>query len=210
MKEEYHEKIGYYCGHFVVDGDFLSGLCARTGIWRRGRRIWSRDLVGTGYCWNTNGGPGNLSSEQRVKLDKLRYAFLGDTADLRNKIWSKISEMDKLLNSANPDEKQIRDLQKEISALKAEMGDKRISYELEAKKIAPEAIFKGIWKGTRKGILPESGWSRGGGRKRLWPRKLLVLIADFEDRHPRQSGGLHDIHFNLFFMAATYSCHRSR
>ena len=46
---------------------------------------------GSGYCWNYNGGPGNLTSEQRTKLDKLRYAFLGDTADLRNKIWSKTS-----------------------------------------------------------------------------------------------------------------------
>ncbi len=84
-KEGYHEKIGYYWGHFVVDGDFLSGICAWTGIWRRGRWVWSGILL---ELWN--GGPGNLSSEQRVKLDKLRYAFLGDTADLRNKIWSKM------------------------------------------------------------------------------------------------------------------------
>ena len=49
-----------------------------------GRTYWF------GILLESNGGPGNLSSEQRVKLDKLRYAFLGDTADLRNKIWSKM------------------------------------------------------------------------------------------------------------------------
>ena len=126
---------------------------------------------GPGYCWNTNGGPGNLSSEQRVKLDKLRYAFLGDTADLRNKIWSKSSEMDKLLNSANPDEKQIRDLQKEISALKAEMGDKRISYELEAKKIAPEAVFNGGYgrgPGMMRFYQNQGGPGRGYGPGSCW------------------------------------------
>ncbi len=70
--------------------------------------------------------------------------------------------MDKLLNSANPDEKQIRDLQKEISALKAEMGDKRISYELEAKKIAPEAdLFRGYGKGHGRGFYESQG---GPGR----------------------------------------------
>ena len=118
---------------------------------------------GPGYCWNYNGGPGNLSSEQRTKLDKLRYAFLGDTADLRNKIWSKTSEMEKLLNSANPDEKKIRELQKEVSALKSEMGDKRISYELEAKKIAPEAYVNGGYgMGYGRGFHHNQGGPVGG------------------------------------------------
>ena len=66
--------------------------------------------------------------------------------------------MDNLLNSASPDEKKIRELQKEISALKAEMGDKRISYELEAKKIAPEA---GFYRGYGRGFHRNQG---GPGR----------------------------------------------
>ena len=73
-----------------------------------------------------------------------------------------MSEMDKLLNSANPDEKQVRDLQKEIFALKAEMGEKRISYVLEARKIAPDAdLFRGYGGGHGRGFSQNQG---GPGR----------------------------------------------
>ena len=126
---------------------------------------------GQGYCRNFDGGdPGNLTTEQRSKLDKLRYAFLGDTADLRNKIWSKRAEMETLLNSPNPDETKVRELQKEISTMKTEMSDKRISYELEARKVAPEVgSYKGYGKGYGSGSYSKQGGpGRGYGPGSCW------------------------------------------
>ena len=131
---------------------------------------------GPGYCWNNDGGPGNLSSEQRTKLDKLRYAFLGDTADLRNKIWSKRAEMEKLLNSENPDEKKIRELQKEISALKSEMGDKRISFALEAKKIAPDVAV--LTEDTEEDMEGELIRTRVVPEEPIAPEEELMLMVE--------------------------------
>jgi Spy/CpxP family protein refolding chaperone len=148
---------------FIIGGILLLSAVIAYPVFARGQGWGGCNGYGQGrgqaYCPGYNGGGGNLSSEQRSNLEKLRYGFLGDTADLRNKIWAKKSEMDNLLNSTTLDEEKIRELNKEISALKTEMGDKRLSYELEAKKIAPEA---GSYKGYGRGN-PQRGESFGRG-----------------------------------------------
>lgn len=71
--------------------------------------------------------------------------------------------MDKLLGGPNPDEAKIRELQKEISALRTEMGDKRITYDLEARKIAPNvAGYSGYGKRCDRDNEPNRG-GRGTG-----------------------------------------------
>ena len=151
---------------FIIGGIFLLTTVIAYPAFARGQG-WGGGCNGYGqaYCPGYNGGGGNLSSEQRSNLEKLRYSFLGDTTDLRNKIWAKKSEMDNLLNSTTLDEKKIREVNKEISALKTEMGDKRLNYELESKKIAPEAgSYRGYGRGYDRGNPQRgNGFGRGYG-----------------------------------------------
>ena len=74
-------------------------------------------------------------------MDKLQENFVNDTAKLREEIWNKSTELDTLLDSETPDVNKVKTLQKEISDLQAKMADKRVEFELQARKIAPNARF---------------------------------------------------------------------
>ena len=93
---------------------------------------------GSGPCWL---GGGNLTDSQQVEMDKLQQSFVNDTAKLRQDIWNKSSELDTLLDSETPDANKVKTLQKEISDLQAKMADKRVDFELQARKIAPNTRF---------------------------------------------------------------------
>jgi zinc resistance-associated protein len=104
---------------------------------------------GYGPCWVEGG---DITDSQQVELDKLHEKFVNDTAKLREDIWNKSAELDTLLDSSNPDATKVRTLQKEISDLKGKMADKRVDFELEARKIAPNARFgRGYGKGSGQG-----------------------------------------------------------
>jgi zinc resistance-associated protein len=104
---------------------------------------------GDGPCW-VDGG--DISESQQVELDKLHEKFTNDTAKLREDIWNKSAELDTLLETSNPDAARVKSLQKEISDLKAKMADQRVDFELEARKIAPNARFgRGYGRGYGKG-----------------------------------------------------------
>lgn len=106
--------------------------------WGRGHHMmgdWDR---GPGYSGQYDRGYGNLTEEQASKLDQLDRKFYSETADLGDKIWSKSAELDTLLSSADPDLEKARALQKEINDLRAKMDEKRLNYELEARKVNPD------------------------------------------------------------------------
>ncbi|UCE81769.1 MAG: periplasmic heavy metal sensor [Deltaproteobacteria bacterium] len=94
---------------------------------------------GPGYCWRDSQQYGSLTESQRAELDKLEQNFFNDTAKLREEIWTKSAELNTMLNSANPDANKVRALQKDISNLRAKMSEKRVNFELEARKISPNA-----------------------------------------------------------------------
>ena len=96
---------------------------------------------GPGYCWRDSEQYSNLTESQRAELDKLEQNFFNDAAKLREEIWTKSAELNTMLNSANPDANKVRALQKDISNLRAKMGEKRVNFELEARKIAPNARY---------------------------------------------------------------------
>jgi zinc resistance-associated protein len=96
---------------------------------------------GPGYCWRDSEQYGSLTESQRAELDKLEQNFFNDTAKLREEIWTKSAELNSMLDSANPDANKVRALQKDISNLRAKMGEKRVNFELEARKIAPNARY---------------------------------------------------------------------
>jgi Spy/CpxP family protein refolding chaperone len=86
---------------------------------------------GFGYC-------GELSEDQIQKLAKEQSAFFEATQDLRGRLYQKGLELRSELAKENPDANKAAALQKEISEMKAELGQKRLNHILNMKKISPE------------------------------------------------------------------------
>ena len=78
-----------------------------------------------------------LSEEQIDKLKTLDTEFRNATLDLRQELRSKRLALESELAKVEPDAKTARALQNDISALDAELGQKRIEHVLEVKKITP-------------------------------------------------------------------------
>ena len=91
-----------------------------------------------GYCGQQDRAYDKLTEGQRDQLEKLHDKFYDDTAPLKDEIWSKSRELNRLLDKSTPDANKALALQKEISDLKAKLAEKRIHFRLESKKIAPE------------------------------------------------------------------------
>ena len=134
--------------------------------WRPG---WGRGHHMMGYwgnCPEYSGDYGNLTAEQRSKLDALDRKFYDGTSDLRNQIWVKTSEPDSILDSSNPDLERAKSLQTEISELRAKMDEKTLNYKLETRKIIPEERLGrayGGWDGHHMGP-----YGRGMGPGYCW------------------------------------------
>ena len=111
--------------------------------WGRGhhmRGYWGSD---PGSCWDYGRGYKDLSKEEQSQLKELESKFYNETDRLRNEIWSKSAELNSYLNSTNPNSQKLKALQRELSDLRAEMDERRLAYELEARKILPESRFRG-------------------------------------------------------------------
>ena len=120
-----------------------------------------KDYSGYGPCWYEGG---DLTDNQRAELDKLHRQYVDDTAKIREEIWNKSAELDTVLNSSNPDPKKAKGLQREINDLKAKMSDKRVDFELKARKIAPNARSgRGYGRGYGRGHGRGYGHGYGGG-----------------------------------------------
>jgi Spy/CpxP family protein refolding chaperone len=78
-----------------------------------------------------------LSEEQNKKLEAERTTFHNATRDLRQELKSKRFALRSELAKKEPDAKTAKALQKDISALDTELGQKRIEHLLVMKKIAP-------------------------------------------------------------------------
>ena len=131
-----------------------------------------------GYGWSEGRGSQNLTDEQRGQLDTLRQEFIDRTAPIKNEIWSKKAQINTLMSTSNPDAEKVRALQKEISDLKAQLAQERIDFQLETRKINPDARFgagygRGGFGPQKRGRGPGYGnncplWE--GGRGPGWQR----------------------------------------
>ncbi len=106
------------------------------------------------------GMPGALSDEEAKKLDEERRAFFKETQALRRGIYQKGLALRSELAKTNPDTKSAHDLQKEISDLKAQLGQKRVDHHLRVQKISPDG-FPG--RGFGRGTNGRGYGARGGG-----------------------------------------------
>ena len=118
------------------------------------------------------GGPGsggdygrgysNLTEEQQVQLDKLHQKFYDETAQLRIDIMAKSGELNILLNTSNPDVEKAKAIQKEIIDLRGKMAQERLDFQIEARKINPDARLGRGYGPHMKGY--GSGMGKGYGR----------------------------------------------
>ena len=133
--------------------------------WGRGHHMWGYGSGGPGYCWGYGPGQKDWTPEQLEKTDQLRQTFRDETRDLRGQIWEKSAEMERLMDSAEPDVDKLKALQKEVSNLRAKMAEKRMDFQLELRKIAPEETYAGGYgRGTKRGY--GKGYGRGYGHGR--------------------------------------------
>ena len=102
------------------------------------------------------GGFDDLSKDQRDQLTGLKQKFIDETYELRQAMFQKINEMRLIMDTSNPDKAKLSTLSGEVTELEKQIRDQRINYQIEAKKIAPEA---GLYSGRGFG---RKGGSRGG------------------------------------------------
>ena len=141
-------------GILVVVGVIAIPVLADGPGWGRGGHMMGYGGRGHGDGGQYGMGYGGMTRDQRSQSDQFGGRFYNETADLRNGIRTKTAELGALLNSSDPDTEKAKALQKEISDLRAKMDDKRLSYELEARKTNPDA---------RSGRGYGMGYGRGRG-----------------------------------------------
>ncbi len=155
------KKLVTIIGILLLAGVIAYPVFAHGPGWGRGYQMWS-DNGGPGACWRDYSGNA-LSQDQREKLDALDRKFFNETETLRNEIWTKNVELDRLINAQNPDEAKIKSLQTEISTLRNQMAEKRLNYRLETRKVAPDGNYSGNagrYSGGRGGFRGNSGPGR--------------------------------------------------
>jgi zinc resistance-associated protein len=90
-----------------------------------------------GYGYDQRGYYGNLSEQEMQKLDQQRAEFLKATEILRQQLYEKELDLNNELVKENPDTSKASSLQSEISKLQSELDQKRLDYEIQARKTAP-------------------------------------------------------------------------
>ena len=128
-------------GHMMRGGD-------------RGMGYHHRD----GYGHGQGGNYSNLSEDEIAKLDQQRSEFFKSTKNIRQKLYEKELALRSELAKENPDTSKASKLQNEISGLQSDLDQKRLDYEIQARKSVPNYD-----RGSR-GYGPMMGYgSRGGG-----------------------------------------------
>ena len=99
-------------------------------------------MMGPGYGghmgWQGDRDDVGLSQEQAEQLEKARESFFRANRGLRDEIYDKSAQIRSELSKQDPDRGRLSDLQKELSQLESQFDQKRLDYQLEIRKIAPE------------------------------------------------------------------------
>ena len=133
------KKLATTVSILLLVGVLAVPVLANRGNWGE----WSR---GYGYC-GQGGSYGNLPQNQSDELNRLEQKFYEDTARLREAIWTKSREVNALLNSSDPDPKEIRSLQNEISELRTKLDQESVNFKLEARKVSPNINYSHRYHG---------------------------------------------------------------
>ena len=137
------KKLLIVLGGVVLVASLAVPLLANGPGWSPGHHMRGYRGSDRGSCWGYDRSHRDLSGEQRIALEELDKKFYEETSKLKNEIRAKSAELNSLFNSTDPDPEKLRAFQRELSELRAKMDDRRLSYELEARKILPESRFSG-------------------------------------------------------------------
>lgn len=153
-------------GIVLLAGVVAVPVLARGPGWGRGPHMMGYWGEGPGYCWGYGRGNANLTDDQRDQLDEVHKRFYDETSKLRDEIRTKSADLAVLLDSTDPDAEKARALQKEISELRTKLAEERVNFQLETRKIDPDAQFgpgygRGFGPGRGRG-----GYGPGMGRGR--------------------------------------------
>ena len=137
--------------------------------WGRGYgHMMGRGDWGPGYHHMGGYGPGqggyysNLSNEEIAKLDQQRSEFFKATENIRQKLYEKELALRSELAKESPDTSRASKLQSEISRLQSDLDQKRLDYEIQARKSVPNYD-----RGDR-GYGPMMGYGPRGGGYCMW------------------------------------------
>ena len=162
-------KILIALGSFLLLASLAVPLLADGPGWNRGHHMRGYWASNPGSCWDYGRGYNELSKEEQKQLTGLENKFFTETYRLRDEIRSKSAELNSYLNSMNPDSQKLTVLQRELSDLRAKMNEKRLAYELEARKILPETRFRGGYgMGYYGHHMREYGPRMGYGQRTCW------------------------------------------
>lgn len=122
-----------------------------------GRGSWGAQ-GGYGPCWGA-GPEAGINPEDFQKLQEQRSRFFEETAELRQQIQQKRLALRYELAKKEVDPATAKTIQSELSALEAQMDEKRIDHVIEMKKLVPNAGDGYMGAGPGYG----RGWHRGPG-----------------------------------------------
>ena len=126
---------------------------------------WGGNSRGSGYgdCPYYDDKGSDLTQDQVSKLDALRDEYRANTKKIREQLRDTNQDMRSELDKSDLNETRVRELQTEISKLRAELDSARIDYTLKVKKIAPDAHLGYSSRGGRHMGVGYSG-CYGGSR----------------------------------------------
>jgi Spy/CpxP family protein refolding chaperone len=124
----------------------------------------SGDHGGSGMNWQDGRMYSNLSPEQQAQMDRLHRKFTDETASIRTQIRKRSMELNRILNTSDPNFGKARALQTEISELRTKLDQEQLNYELESRKIAPTADHgRGYGSHHMGGNQSDMGYGHMGG-----------------------------------------------
>ncbi len=118
------------------------------GGWGSGYHVMDPGAMGPGYNQEYGNSYGNLTEEQRGRLEQLDREFYGDMSVLQNHLWGKMNNRDALLDSPEPDFEEVKSLHKEIRNIQAQINEMQSNYEREVRELIPEGGY-GSGQGER-------------------------------------------------------------
>ena len=130
------------------------------------------DTVTSGRGWGHMGwgGPGyggdypDLTDEQIKAIEQERRAFIKDTDDLRQNLYTKELALRSELAKTDADAQKAAVIQKDISKLEAELDQKRLDHIVKMKEVNPEAGRGFMMGGRGRGGMMGYGYGPGAGR----------------------------------------------
>jgi zinc resistance-associated protein len=145
------------------------GYMMGSGSWPRGNGYmmgpggWGPGMYQRGgYGYGQEGYYGNLSAEDMTKLDQQRAEYFKATENIRQKLYENELALRSELAKQNPDNGKAASLQSEISKLQGELDQKRLDYDIQARKATPN------YNGGYGGYGPMMGYGPGGGGYCMW------------------------------------------